>query len=178
MSRTQLLFVLMTFLLIGIIVLGMAAGGTVWKLACPAILIALGAVVLVRYFLAPEEGPWEFKLLGDVHLSGSALASDREIWLGIGNIRLDLGDSELPPGETNYRLLGLVGDIEVRVPPDIGLSLDASGLINEIKIFNEKLGGILAPVHYTTDNFESTERRVRIDAAHLVGDLKVRRASA
>ena len=178
MSRTQMLFGLIAILLIGVIVLGMAAGGSLWKLACPAMLIALGGAVLARYFMAPQEGPWDFKFLGDFRLKGKELAGDRELWVGIGDIRLDLSDTELPAGETSYRILGLIGDVEVRLPPGVGLSVDASGLINEIKIFDEKQGGILAPVHYTTDGFESAERKVRLDAAHLIGDLKVKPVSA
>ena len=178
MSRTQMLVGLMTFVLLGVIVLGLAAGGSLWKLACPAALIALGGAVVVRYFLAPQEGPWDFKFLGDVRLKGNELAGDRELWVGIGDIRLDLRDTELPAGETSYHILGLIGDVELRLPPGVGLSVDASGLINDIKILDAKRGGILAPVHYTTDDFTSAERKIRLDMAHLIGDLKVRPAGA
>jgi hypothetical protein len=169
-----MLFGLIAVVLVSVIVLGMAAGGSLWKLACPAALMALGGAVLVRYFMAPQEGPWDFKFLGDVRLKGKELAGDREVWVGIGDIRLDLRDTELPAGETNYRILGLIGDIEVRLPPGVGLSVDASGLINDIKILDEKHGGILAPVHFATADFESAERKVRLDMAHFIGDLKVK----
>jgi hypothetical protein len=174
MSRVQLLFGLLCILLGVVLVVGLMAGGAIWKLFCPAVLIALGGAVIARYLIGPREAPWDFKLIGDMRLTGDSLARDREVWMGIGDIHFDLRDTDLPPGETTYQLLGLIGDIELRVPQDVGLLVDASGFITDVKILGEKYGGILAPTHYTTPNYDSAERRVRLDAAHFIGDLKVK----
>jgi hypothetical protein len=176
MTRTQMLFGGMAALLLIIVVLGVIAGASAWKMLCPAALIALGGAVIARHVIAPQEGPWDFKLIGDVRLAGPSLAESREIWVGIGDIRLDLSETDLPDGEIVYQLIGLIGDVEMRVPGGVGLIVDSSGLITDAKIFEEKHGGIFAPIHYVTPDYESAASRVRLDAAHLIGDLKVKRA--
>jgi hypothetical protein len=47
-------------------------------------------------------------------------ASQREFWLFFGDVKLDFTQAQLPPGETHIRINGLIGDVDVIAPTDVG----------------------------------------------------------
>jgi predicted membrane protein len=60
------------------------------------------------------------------------------------------------------------------LPEDVGLSLTANGFVSSIKTNGHKEERILTPLKWQSDDYKAFERRVRLDMAGFVSEVKVR----
>jgi predicted membrane protein len=148
----------------------------VWALCWPIGLILLGLWVLLRPQLVGSDAAVRQKLIGDIRRTGTWQVTDEEFWIGIGDVRLDLSEAEIPPGETRLRVFGFVGTVRLIAPEDVGISLSSSAFVADVRLFGRKRDSILVPVHMTSDDYETAERKIRLETTAFVGDVRVRRA--
>ena len=141
----------------------------------PVGLIALGVWLLLRPRLVGPDTAVRLILLGDVRRYGDWQVSDEEIWIGVGDVRLDLSGADIPPGETTIRVFGFVGDVRLVVPEDVGLSVSSMAAVTDARIFGQKREGIFFPVHFTSEDYETAERKIRLETVRFVVDLRIRR---
>lgn len=93
--------------------------------------------------------------------------------LGIGSLDLDLTPLELPPGETRVDVRVDVGDLDVLVPADVALRIDATAEAGEIDLPN----GIGGDGRNVESALIETGERVLVLAAHVgAGHVRVERA--
>jgi lia operon protein LiaF len=142
----------------------------------PTALILLGLWLLLRPQLISSDAAVHQKLLGDIRRRGAWQVTDEEIWLGIGDIRLDLAEAEIPVGETKLRVWNFVGSVNLRVPDDVGVSLTSTAFVSDVRMFGRKQEGILTPVQMSSENYETAERKVRLEITCFVADVRIRRA--
>lgn len=170
-------------LLVGVLLVGMGAffllGNVlhinIWALLWPLALIALGAAILLRPRLAGAEARGQVVLLGDLHRYGDWQVAPEEAWVGIGDVDLDLTHAVIPAGETVLGVRGLIGDVELVVPQGVGLAVNAGGLIGSVKEQGREHSIFLTTYRYASDDYETAERRVKIETGFLIGDVKIRR---
>jgi predicted membrane protein len=146
-----------------------------WALLWPSALILLGLWVLLRPQLVGSDVAVRQKLLGSIRRSGAWQVSDEEFWLGIGDVKLDLTEAEIPTGETRLRAWNFVGDVRLDLPEDVGVSLNVNALVVDARMFGKKRESFLVPVNMTSDDYETAERRIRLETTGFVGDVRVRR---
>lgn len=139
----------------------------------PAGLILLGLWVLVRPKMVKDGSAVEFNLLGEFKRSGGWTVRPVEIWSGVGEVKLDFSQAEVPPGETHLHIYSLVGDIVLRPGTNMGLQLTANGMVNSIKWMGAKQDNFLNTVQLATPEFSQTERKLLVEVTALVGDIKV-----
>jgi lia operon protein LiaF len=140
----------------------------------PIGLIALGIWLLLRPQLVGPDMAARLKLLGDIRRRGEWPVADEEMWVGIGDVNLDLTSADIPVGETTLRILGFVGDVKVRVPQGVGVSVSSTSFVTDARIFGEKRDGIFFPVHFASQDYDTAERKIRLETAHFVMSLRVR----
>lgn len=145
-----------------------------WAICWPTGMILLGLWLLLRPQLAGPNTGVSLLPLGDVQREGPWTVRDEEIWMFVGDIDLDLTQAIVPPGETRFRVFKFVGDVELLAPADIGLSVSSTAFVSSVKAFGDKVENFLVPVHMASDNYETAERRVRLEVLCFVGDVKVR----
>jgi predicted membrane protein len=144
-----------------------------WGLLCwPALLILLGVWLLFRPQF--ETAGTHILLLGDVRRNGIWQVTKETYWIGIGDVRLDFSQAEVPVGETVIQINGLIGALRVTAPPGFALAISASGLIINSTIFENHADHFLTPVEECTPGYETAERRVRLDSVRFINDLKIR----
>lgn len=157
-----------------VLLLGVVFDIDTGALCFPIALIGIGVFVLLRpRFIAPGTNV-EMRLFGDVRRRGAWEVADEEFWTGIGDVRLDLSETDIPPGETRYRALGFIGDIRLIVPEDVGVSIDSVSFLTEARVFDWKRQSFFVPVHYATENYETTERKIHVEMSYFIGEIKVR----
>lgn len=143
-----------------------------WAICWPGALIFLGAWLILRPRMAPNMGV-NIQLFGDVERYGNWRFSDEEIWMLIGDVRYDLTRAEFPPGETKLRVYGLIGDVDIHLPANLGASVGAWGLINQAELFGRKYETFLSPIQAENSSDLPSETRVRLETYFLIGDVKV-----
>jgi lia operon protein LiaF len=85
-------------------------------------------------------------------------------------------EAEIPDGDTQIRVWSFVGDVRLYVPQDVGVSVFSSAFVAGVRLFGAKRDRILSPLEMTSDNYETAQRRIRLETTSFVGDVRVDRA--
>jgi predicted membrane protein len=171
------------FIGIGIIVIGVISlldatlGIDLGRFLCPTVLILLGIWFLIRPKLLSPDTALSVKLLGDVHRRGAWQLADEEIWVIVGDVRLDLSEATIPSGETRIRIIGIVGSVRVTIPEDVGIAIDSASVFTEVKVLGRKEQRAFAPYYYASEGYDAAEWRVRLEITRIVADLRVKRVA-
>jgi predicted membrane protein len=177
MYNTRLIFVGVAIIVIGLIALiGNILDLDLGRFLCPTILILAGVWLLVRPRMARPGTTFTTKLLGDVRRSGEWQAVEEEITLGIGDIELDMTHADIPTGETRIRAFGFVNGISLIVPEGVGVMVSSMAFMTEAKVFGQKHTRFFAASQFTSDDYETAERKVHLDLSYFVADVKVKRS--
>jgi hypothetical protein len=145
-----------------------------WAFCWPVALILIGVWFLVRpRFLSPGTFS-NFHPLGGIRRYGSWTVANEEIWTFVGDVELDLVHADIPVGETTLRIYGFVGDVDVSLPADVGLSYTSTAFVTDSRVNERKLEGFIMPSSFTSDNYPSAEKRIRLETLFFVADVKIR----
>lgn len=145
-----------------------------WGFFWPGLLIVLGVMILVRSRNVPAGTRSDFVLLADIEREGEWAVTNEETWIGVGDVDLDFTRANVPAGETTIGVRGFVGDVEVTVPQNVGLSINASGFVATIKRGGSEQTVFLGPHRYQTDGYDTAERKIKLETSFFVHDLKLR----
>lgn len=145
-----------------------------WAVLFPLILIGLGLWAIFRPKLGGEGSNIDFTLLGDMRRRPTGVLENKEYWLIIGDLDMDLTSVEIPAGETTIRVVGFVGDLNFILPTDAAISMTAGAIAVDAKIDGHKQEGVFVPVHYESPGYLHAERRLRLDISMFVADVSLR----
>lgn len=95
-------------------------------------------------------------------------------WHAVGEIRLDLTRAVPETKDTIIVLQGLVGDVELAIPEDYGLQVEASVLLGQVGFGSQKESGFLHRLNWRSPDFEHREHRLILQLFYLVGDIRIR----
>jgi hypothetical protein len=146
-----------------------------WALCFPIVLIVAGVFVLLRPQLFTAG---RLKLLGSVRRYGTWQVADEEFYTGVGDVRLDMTDADIPAGETRIRVLVGVGSVNVRVPEGVGVLVSSIGFVTDAQALGQKQVNFFTPFEVASDDYQTAERKVRLETVNFVGDVKVRLVQA
>lgn len=146
----------------------------IWAFFWPALLIGLGLWVIFRPRMVAENTAVTQKFLGDIKRDGNWDLVDEDFSFLIGDVDLDLTQASIPPGVTNLTFSGLIGDIDLRFPADVGYAVHASGIVNDVKLGGEKSTNVFGTLDEKSANFPDSEQKVVINTSCLIGDIRIR----
>jgi predicted membrane protein len=145
-----------------------------WSFCWPIGLILLGVFLLLVPRMRRSGSEINIRILGGVKRKGDWIVANEEIWMFVGDIRLDLSEAEIPEGQTTIRLIGFVGDIDLIAPSDAGLSVAASGFLTSGKILGHKQDTFLGTQRYSSEGYDELGRRLHVETLFFVNDLDIR----
>ena len=161
--------------LIGVMILaGAIFDVNMWSFFWPVMLILVGFWILVRPRWVSPKGPVEFLFFNNLRRKGAWQVKNEEIWSFLGDVYLDLTSAEIPAGETVFRIYGFIGDVDLVVPQGVGVSVSSAAFINEVKVLGRKQSSILLPVDLASEDYETVERKIRLDVAFFISDVKIK----
>jgi hypothetical protein len=144
-----------------------------WAICFPASLILVGVLLLLRPQIFGTTSSSNWYLFGDVKRSGEWAVADEEFWLLFGDTKLDFTHAQLPVGETIIRMNGFIGDVDVTVPPDVGVLVSASGFIVDVRTPTDKVNRFLSLANVATPNYATAERKLHVSTIFFIGDIDV-----
>lgn len=173
--RTRGVMIIGIFLIVmGVIALASNLTGINFSNAClPTVLILMGLLVLLRPRTVKEGVDVDFILLGDYKRSGVWKAAPLELWSGLGDVKLDFSQADVPEGETPIHIYHLIGDVVLRPGDVAGLSLTANNLLGTVKWMGAKQDNFLNSLQFSTANYSQAERKLLVEVTNLIGDVKV-----
>jgi predicted membrane protein len=96
-----------------------------------------------------------------------------EYELGVGNLVVDLGQLQVPPGTTVVEARLGVGELVVELPDGVTVEVAASSGLGEVQVLGQQEGGFGSRVETTTE--VGGDRRLRVDARVGLGQVRVER---
>lgn len=117
------------------------------------------------------------QLIGDVNLGKSTWElEDLDLWLGVGDVDVDLSRAIIPEGETYIEIKGWVGDINVRLPQHTPVKVAVDIRVGEADVLNHNQSGIVrSPLTYKSDNYDAATHKINLYISLSVGDVTVQR---
>jgi len=176
MNKSTLIFGLALIVLGLVILVGNVTGIETWAICWPSALILVGLWMVFRPQMIDSDVALQQKILGDIKRGGEWQVREEEIWLGVGDIELDMTEAQIPVGETKLRLFGFVNSIEVIVPETVGAMVRCTAFLTDGDAFGRKEDRFLGTFEARTANYDAAERKVQVEATYFVADLEVRRA--
>ena len=146
----------------------------IWRFIWPLAIIGLGVWLILRPRMAGPGTTVRTKLLGDIRRSGIWSVEDEEVWLGVGDVALDMTDAVIPAGETRLRVSGFVAEVKLKVPQEVGIAVRSSAFLTTARVLGEKRDIFLTTYEASSTNYLEAERRIRLETTFVVADLKVR----
>jgi len=146
----------------------------VWSVIWPLGLIGLGAWLLLRQKHVGSETSVSQRFLGDIHREGAWHVTDEEIRIFIGDVDLDMAQADISTGETNIRIFGFIGDVDILVPKSVGVSISSTGFITDAKVLGQKEEKFLTPLRITSNGYEKAKTKIRLETTFFIGDLTVK----
>ena len=112
----------------------------------------------------------------------SSLKWDREpwvlrnmsLWHVVGEVNLDLSLAIMEEKECTVVLQGALGDIDVSIPDDIGLELEANVVLGQINFNHEKEAGFMNKRVWKSPNYDLCDQKVKLVISYIVGDIDIR----
>ena len=175
-NQGQVFFSILIILIGLMFLLGNVFDVNVGALCFPAGLILLGIWILLRPRVVGPDTALRLRVFGPIRRGGAWQVADEEIWLFVGDVRLDMTQAEIPVGETRIRVFGFVGDVRLLVPEGVGVSVSSMAFVTDARVLGQRRDGFLIPVHMTSDDYKTAERKVHLETMSFVTDIRVRRA--
>ncbi len=144
------------------------------KIFWPLAFIAIGVILIFRpKAIAPDYAEYHFAK--DISLDRNWQPGDSEVRMFAGDIDIDLRDMDLEPGENFYAVKFFAGDITLDVPADVGLKINSTGFVVEVKMDGESTSNVMTGYSYQSGNYETAEKKFYLNTTAFAVDLKIRK---
>ncbi|GIP31069.1 cell wall-active antibiotics response protein LiaF [Paenibacillus sp. J2TS4] len=107
-----------------------------------------------------DKGPW--------------VLNNMSLWCVIGELHMDLSLAILEEKEVTVVLQGVISDIDLIVPEDIGVSIESSVLFGQIDVPYRKEEGILNKLDWKSPNYDTSENKVKFVISYVVADVDIK----
>ncbi|MEW9700567.1 cell wall-active antibiotics response protein LiaF [Paenibacillus sp. SI8] len=115
------------------------------------------------------------KLVDSVRLGREPwILRNSSTWYIIGETYIDLSLAILEQKETTLILQGVIGDVDVKVPDDIGISVTSSVTMGQIQVSGERETGVMNKLEWQSANYEYCDHRVKLVLSYIVGDINIK----
>jgi lia operon protein LiaF len=102
------------------------------------------------------------------------ILKDSNIWYVIGETHIDLSMAILEKKETTLILQGVLGDIDIIVPEDIGVSVQASVVFGQINVEAHKEAGVMNKLFWRSPNYDRCDHQMKLIISYIVGDIDIK----
>lgn len=96
------------------------------------------------------------------------------IWNVLGELQIDLTYAIIEQPETTIVLQGVIADVDIIVPEDIGVSVTSTVLFGQTDIGPNKEAGVLNKTAWQSPNYETADTKVNILISYVVADIDIK----
>jgi len=115
------------------------------------------------------------KLIGEYRNFPQGYAiEDINLQTGFGDVSIDLSDTIIPQGETVILIRGMIGNIYLNVPSDVGISVQMSLLVGKMNLLQDSKTALNLTQKYQSVDYKNASRKIKIVVNLLAGDIEVK----
>ena len=172
-TKGQLTF---AWILIGfgaLLLFGNLAGIDFGDVFWPLILITVGLFLIFRpQIISPAHA--KFYFAGDVNIDKRWDMKKKEVRMFAGDVRIDLADLNLSPGETDITVTAFAGDVHIFAPQDVGVSISTMAFVTDSRINGKKMEYIMSGMDYATEGYEEANKKFKLFMQCFAADVKLK----
>ncbi|MFD0867996.1 Predicted membrane protein [Chlamydia abortus] len=145
------------------------------------IVVALIFIFLGLFYLKSKQQPKESnvrhkqRIIDSVKYDkGPWVLNNLSQWSLIGEMHMDLSLAIFEEKEVTVVLQGVIADIDLIVPEDVGVSIESSVLFGQIDVPHRKEEGMLNKLSWKSPNYDICENRVKFVVSYVVADIDIK----
>jgi lia operon protein LiaF len=145
------------------------------------IIVAIVLISMGLYFLKTKQNHWKGAYLNRLKIIESLQWTKRpwslhsmSIWNIIGEIKLDLGLAIWEEPEVTIILQGVIGDIDIIVPENVGIIVTGSVVFGQIEVELDKEAGMLNKIMWQSPNYHICTNKMKLYVSYIVADVDVK----
>lgn len=96
------------------------------------------------------------------------------LWCVIGELNLDFSLAIPEENEITLVMQGIIGDIDLFIPEDMGISVESSVLFGQVRVATERESGMMNKIHWTSPHYATAGTRVKLIVSYIVGDIDIK----
>lgn len=96
------------------------------------------------------------------------------MWHILGELDIDLSLAMVEGQQNVLMFQGIVGDVDLVIPEDYGVEIEAFVLFGQIDFSQKKDTGMMNRLYWKSPNYELRDQKVKIIVSYLVGDVDIR----
>ncbi|CAG0986860.1 Protein LiaF [Anaerolineae bacterium] len=151
-----------------------------WDMLWPLMLILFGIWFIYRAFV-PREHFHDVDVFAGVgesrpNLTGKEIHQE-EFSHGIGEFNLDLTRATIPDGESTVKVSNGMGELNVIVPRDLAVRVQANSGMGDVELFDQRESGISPHLGFQSDDYATASRKLNLQANVGMGKVRVVRGS-
>ncbi len=118
-----------------------------------------------------------FKLAGDIEIEGAWDLDDETVFLGMGDIQIDLSQARIASAYPCLTVFCGMGDVEIKLSPDVPVLVNGMTLLGEREVLGRHDEGIFidSVVQDMADTAPDDPAVLTITATCLVGEVEIER---
>ena len=174
MKRWQIIFGVVLIFLGIIAMIEVFFDVDLWRFIWPLILVGLGLLLIFRTQAAGPQIHILTPILGDLRRSGSWEVTNQEIWWFVGTNRFDLTDAVFPDEEATIKIFGLVAEVKIILPEDVGLRVSSTAFVSEFKGLEGTDERFLSPLNYQSPDYDEKDKRVNLQTVAFVSEIGIK----
>lgn len=118
-----------------------------------------------------------FKLAGETQIEGAWDLDDETVFLGMGDIQIDLSQARISARYPRLTVLCGVGEVEIKLPPDIPVLVNGMTALGEREVLGRHDEGLFvgSTIQDMADIDPDDPAVLIITATCLVGEVEVER---
>lgn len=130
-------------------------------------------------FSAREKGKGKryetFSIIGDFNMHYHRFElTDMKVTNGIGDVKIDLSKAVIPPGETSIEISVLLGNVQIYVPYELEVAVQANVFMGTLDLLGHHQDGIARSFATRSAGYEQAAKKVKINVSLGLGDIDVR----
>ena len=137
-------------------------------------LVILGVILVVSPGSLRPSANSRFAFAGDYYFDEGWEVKSEEFRMFAGDIEFDLMDAKIPAGETFVNVYCFAGELDIRVPADVGVRIATNAFVTNAKINGEKKEFIFSGLRYTSEGYEDADRKLVFEWSSFASDVSLR----
>jgi predicted membrane protein len=140
----------------------------------PLVLVILGVILVVSPQSLRPSANSRFAFAGDYYFDESWEVQSQEFRMFAGDVEFDLTNAAIPEGETFIQVYCFAGDLDVRLPADVGVKIATNAFVTDAKINGEKKEFVFSGLRYKSEGYDEAARKLVFEWSSFASDISLR----
>ena len=147
-------------------------GIDIWKFIFPLLLVLLGLFMIFKPKINSQSKDSTIRFLGEIYKDGQWNVQSQEIWLFIGDVKLDFRNALVPEGVSEIHIFGFVQDLKIFEATNVGISLHTNAFISDNRIFDQKKEAIFSNFTYKNSIYDQSVKKIDIHSWAFISETR------